>query len=137
MYQSLVDSFSERSKKSLPSSIPPITKPLAQPGHSGWAHIHCVLVPITFIVNSHKIQSLLVAAKYAQWIMRPIQSYLLRHFWAGLIVLFLTGSAFAQYENGSLVGTIHDPTGAALAGANVTATNLPPASLVEGRARAA
>lgn len=32
--------------------------------------------------------------------------------------------AYAQYDNGSMVGTVHDPAGAAVAGAQVTATEL-------------
>lgn len=44
---------------------------------------------------------------------------------AFLVALFLAcaGSAFAQYENGSLVGTIRDSSGAVVPGAAVTATN--------------
>ena len=40
-------------------------------------------------------------------------------------VLFfsLTSSLHAQFENGSVVGTIHDASGAVVAGATVTATN--------------
>src|SRR5579862_7576803 len=38
-------------------------------------------------------------------------------------LLFLCGQAHAQYENGSVVGTIRDATGAVVAGASVTATN--------------
>ena len=41
-----------------------------------------------------------------------------------LLLIFLPSlSAHAQYENGSIVGTIHDSTGAAVAGATVTVTN--------------
>ena len=40
------------------------------------------------------------------------------------ILFFLTCTYLqAQYENGSLVGTIHDPSGAAVSGAAVTVTN--------------
>jgi len=39
------------------------------------------------------------------------------------VLLFATGNAYAQYEDGSLVGTIHDGTGAAVSGATVTTTN--------------
>src|SRR6185437_4638252 len=43
---------------------------------------------------------------------------------AAALLLLLPGvRAFAQYENGSLVGTIHDASGAAVAGAVVTITN--------------
>jgi outer membrane receptor protein involved in Fe transport len=38
-------------------------------------------------------------------------------------LLFLCGQAHAQYENGSVVGTIRDATAAVVAGASVTATN--------------
>ncbi|MDW5264640.1 MULTISPECIES: TonB-dependent receptor [Acidobacteriaceae] len=40
-----------------------------------------------------------------------------------LLLMFPGLSAFAQYENGSLVGTIHDASGAEVAGAVVTITN--------------
>jgi hypothetical protein len=43
-------------------------------------------------------------------------------FLAAIFLLF-AGSAFAQYEDGSLVGTIRDSSGAVVAGAGVTATN--------------
>jgi hypothetical protein len=50
-----------------------------------------------------------------------------RHFFAARILaalfLFFTSVAFAQYDNGSVVGTIHDATGAVIAGATVTITN--------------
>ncbi len=38
-------------------------------------------------------------------------------------IFFLGGQAWAQFDNGSLVGTAHDNTGAAVSGATVTATN--------------
>jgi len=45
-------------------------------------------------------------------------------YWAGLIISFLfCGLAHAQFEDGSLVGTIHDSTGAAVAGANIQVVN--------------
>ena len=40
-----------------------------------------------------------------------------------LLLVFGVGDALAQYENGSLVGTIHDATGAVVPGAAVTITN--------------
>lgn len=40
-----------------------------------------------------------------------------------LLLMFPLWNAFAQYENGSLVGTIHDASGAAVAGAVVTIRN--------------
>ena len=44
--------------------------------------------------------------------------------WIAIALLFLPSlTALAQYENGSIVGTIHDSTGAAVAGATVTVTN--------------
>lgn len=43
--------------------------------------------------------------------------------WIGLIHLVPATAAHAQFENGSLVGTIHDPSGAAVAGAAVSVTN--------------
>jgi len=38
-------------------------------------------------------------------------------------LLFLPVMAMAQYENGSIVGTVHDATGAVVSGATVTVTN--------------
>ena len=50
-----------------------------------------------------------------------------RHGWMylalALLLLFPALKAFAQYENGSLVGTIHDASGAAVPGVTVTITN--------------
>ena len=47
-----------------------------------------------------------------------------RGIFAALVCLVLLPVfAFAQYENGSIVGTIHDSSGAAVAGAAVTITN--------------
>ena len=43
--------------------------------------------------------------------------------WAGLILLVFSSMAQAQYEDGSVVGTIRDTSGAAVAGATVTVTN--------------
>jgi hypothetical protein len=40
-----------------------------------------------------------------------------------LMLMFPALKAFAQYENGSLVGAIHDATGASVPGATVTVTN--------------
>src|SRR5579863_4075103 len=45
-------------------------------------------------------------------------------FLVGLLVAISGISARAQYENGSLIGTIHDATGAVVANANVTVTNV-------------
>jgi hypothetical protein len=42
----------------------------------------------------------------------------------GLLIAFSAVFANAQYEDGSLVGSIHDPTGAAVANAAVTVTNI-------------
>jgi hypothetical protein len=78
---------------------------------------------ITFISYLHKFKSPLQDAVYAQRIMRPKLLFLLKIFWTGLLLSTLTTAAFAQYENGSLVGTIHDPSGAAIAGASVSVTN--------------
>ena len=45
-------------------------------------------------------------------------------YWAGLIIsLLFCGLAQAQYEDGSLVGTIHDSSGAAVAGATIQVVN--------------
>ncbi len=44
---------------------------------------------------------------------------------AALVCLvFLPGMAFAQYENGSIVGTVHDGSGAVVADATVKVTNI-------------
>ncbi len=45
-------------------------------------------------------------------------------FWVGLLVALSGATARAQYENGSLIGTIHDTTGAVVANAKVTVTNV-------------
>jgi len=45
-------------------------------------------------------------------------------FVVGLLVALFGFRASAQYENGSLVGTIHDATGAVVANANVSVTNI-------------
>lgn len=42
---------------------------------------------------------------------------------AAFLFFFLGTQLYAQYENGSLVGTIHDSSGAAVSGASVTITN--------------
>src|SRR5437879_13256207 len=42
---------------------------------------------------------------------------------AAILFLFTCTYLQAQYENGSLVGTIHDPSGAAVSGAAITVTN--------------
>ncbi len=52
-------------------------------------------------------------------------TYLLcRIFLAGLCLILGGATARAQYENGSLIGTIHDSTGAVVANAEVTVTNV-------------
>jgi hypothetical protein len=43
--------------------------------------------------------------------------------WVGLFVALFGTTARAQYEDGSLSGTIHDATGAAVANAAITVTN--------------
>jgi len=43
---------------------------------------------------------------------------------AGLVFLFGANIARAQFEDGSLLGAIHDSTGAIIPGANVSATNI-------------
>lgn len=45
-------------------------------------------------------------------------------FLAAILVTAFGVPAFAQYDNGSLVGTIHDSSGAAVSGASVSATLL-------------
>ena len=43
---------------------------------------------------------------------------------AAFLFFFLCSHLHAQYENGSLVGTIHDATGAGVSGASVSITNI-------------
>src|SRR5258708_4385606 len=46
-------------------------------------------------------------------------------FLAAMLCVFLfPAAAFAQFENGSIVGTVHDSTGAVVPGAMVTVTNI-------------
>ena len=45
-------------------------------------------------------------------------------FLAGLLIAFCGANARAQYEDGSLIGSIHDATGAAVPNASVTVTNI-------------
>ncbi len=40
-----------------------------------------------------------------------------------LLLMLPSRAAFAQYDNGSLVGTIHDSSGAAVPNVTVTVTN--------------
>lgn len=54
--------------------------------------------------------------------MRDIRSFA-PQLLAAILCLFLTGFLHAQYENGSIVGTIRDSSGAAVSGAIVTITN--------------
>jgi hypothetical protein len=56
--------------------------------------------------------------------MRKIQSVRISLLLAGLLIAICGTSARAQYENGSLIGAIHDATGAAVANAAVTVTNI-------------
>src|SRR5580698_3902520 len=51
---------------------------------------------------------------------QKLTSYFLQ---AGILFIFFCGLAHAQFENGSLVGTIHDSTGATVSGAQITVTN--------------
>ena len=59
--------------------------------------------------------------------MLPLMNQISRRFFlflvVGLLSLFGVNAAQAQFENGSLVGTIHDGSGAAIPNAAVTATN--------------
>jgi Carboxypeptidase regulatory-like domain/TonB-dependent Receptor Plug Domain len=56
-----------------------------------------------------------------------MQPHKARHGWMymalALLLMLPALNAFAQYENGSLVGTIHDANGGAIPGVNVTITN--------------
>ena len=45
-------------------------------------------------------------------------------FWVGLFIALFGTTARAQYEDGSLTGTIHDATGAVVGNATVTVTNV-------------
>jgi len=55
--------------------------------------------------------------------MRKISVLSSKLFWIGLILVIFSDLAHAQFENGSVVGTIHDSSGAAVPGATVTVTN--------------
>src|SRR5271170_4267207 len=55
--------------------------------------------------------------------MRKILISSLKLSWIGLILVIFSSLGHAQFENGSVVGTIHDSSGAAIPGANVTVTN--------------
>jgi Carboxypeptidase regulatory-like domain/TonB dependent receptor/TonB-dependent Receptor Plug Domain len=55
--------------------------------------------------------------------MRKNRSSLVFNWLAAVLLCLLSAQLQAQYENGSLVGTIHDSTGAAVPGAAVTITN--------------
>ena len=56
--------------------------------------------------------------------MRPIHNFCKTLLFAGLLIAFCGTFARAQYEDGSLIGSIHDATGAAVANAAVTVTNV-------------
>ena len=62
--------------------------------------------------------------------MRNLQNVCRTLFLAGLFVAICL-SARAQYEDGSLIGSIHDSTGAAVANAAVTATNINTGNVVK------
>jgi hypothetical protein len=57
-------------------------------------------------------------------------------FLAGLLFAFCIPSARAQYEDGSLIGTIHDATGAAVPNAAITATNINTGNVIKVTANA-
>ena len=42
---------------------------------------------------------------------------------AGLLIAFFGANAWAQYEDGTLIGTIHDATGATISNASISVTN--------------
>src|SRR5579863_4907229 len=56
--------------------------------------------------------------------MRNIRILCRTFFLAGLLIAICGINARAQYEDGSLIGTIHDATGAAVGNATVTVTNV-------------
>src|SRR5580698_9909164 len=55
--------------------------------------------------------------------MRKNRSSFVLNLLAAILFCLLGTQVQAQYENGSLVGTIHDSTGAAISGVAVTITN--------------
>jgi len=62
--------------------------------------------------------------------MKNLQNLFRTLFCVGLLIPICGISARAQYEDGSLVGSIHDATGAAVANAAVTVTNVNTGSAV-------
>jgi Carboxypeptidase regulatory-like domain len=48
----------------------------------------------------------------------------LRSVFPSLFLIFLTGLAWGQKDTGTIVGTVKDPTGAVIAGAKVTVTDV-------------
>ena len=63
--------------------------------------------------------------------MRQLYICLVTCLFAGLLIVFGGGQARAQYEDGSLIGSIHDTTGAAVANAAVTVTNVNTGNVVK------
>src|ERR1700757_4170575 len=55
--------------------------------------------------------------------MRKIYSFSAPQLLAAILCLFLTSFLHAQYDNGSLVGTLRDTTGAAISNATISVTN--------------
>ena len=84
-------------------------------------------VPVLHIAYSHSVHPQFTdtsppACTLAP--MRNIQGIFKCFFLAGLLVAFCGINARAQYEDGSLIGSIHDATGAAVTNASVTVTNI-------------
>src|ERR1700744_6124787 len=77
---------------------------------------------MSFISHSCKFQVLFLFHRYLL-LMHPYKRAVLRIFYVCLSLCLFSTFASAQYENGSVVGTIHDTSGASVAGASVTVTN--------------
>src|ERR1035438_6849017 len=63
--------------------------------------------------------------------MKNLHNLIWTPFFVGLLIAMCGISARAQYEDGSLVGSIHDATGAAVGNAAVTVTNVNTGNIIK------